>query len=113
MRRVRLAVVSMVTMIVSACGSTDVRPAEPPGAGERSGIVVDIGPVPDFTRMDDEACSRFAAADREPARRYATVRFFVGRHAHTRQLPLADRSAVQVGDRVVFQGSGCAPIARR
>ncbi len=104
---------ALVLAIASTCGTAFGSTNDPPGAGERSGVVVAIARAPDFDEDNDVACKRFAISDVAADRRYATVRFFSGRHAHTRVLPLASGFAVQVGDRVVFRSSGCAEIDAR
>ena len=110
MRSTRSSLVGLsMALALSACGSA--QSGGPLAIGERSGIIVDIGPAPDFDPSTDAACKRFAAGDVETGRRYATVQYFSGRHAHARVLPLATGYAAQVGDSVVFRGAGCAPIS--
>lgn len=104
---------ALVLSVASVCSTAFGAVDDPPNAGERSGVIVAIERAPAFDDDNDVACKRFAASDGVASRRYATVRFFSGRHAHTRVLPLASGFAAQVGDRVVFRSSGCTEIDAR
>ena len=79
----------LALVLASTCGTVFGAADDPPNAGERSGVIVAIERAPDFDEDNDVACKRFAASDGVANRRYAIVRFFSGRHAHTRVLPLA------------------------
>ena len=103
-----LARTLQILMIVTlaACATP---PGAPAGLGWRKGVVLRTGDRDAFGPPIDSDCRTQTRPDADPLQRYVEVRYFVGRHAHLRIVPLDDARPVVEGDPIWFRAIGCGP----
>ena len=97
-------------VLLLACGAAHAADGDADVARRRA-TVVQVGDSAALGALRDDDCR--SGADLPATQRYAAVRYFSGRHAHLRVVPIADDLALQEGDQVSLKTRGCSDALTR
>ena len=101
----RACSIVMVGLLAACSTSTPTDAA--PVVGWHKGIVVQAGNRDSLGPPIDNDCREHARPDADARQPYVEVRYFVGRHAHLRIVPIDAALEVAAGDAIWFRSFGC------
>lgn len=106
MQTSRFAVALLSVCLIGACASTASRRSDA-GPGWSRATVVEVGDRTSLGEFVEDDCRRTLEREPDGSASYARVRYFIGRHAHTRIVRVPDDVQVAEDDQVYVNLKRC------